>query len=113
MLHPRPPSDAHRAHCRAPIRISLTDSPATCSAVLLDLVLAQGDAGSNVAVQPGRPQIQGCSAGHIKARLDAVAINVMRSHKYKSKIGNKALAKSQASPQCAEHETNTWLQSRG
>ena len=45
-------------------------------------------------------------AAHIKTRLDAAAINVISPHKYKSKAGNKALPKSQASSLSAEHETS-------
>ena len=32
-------------------------------------------------------------AAHIKTSLDGAAINVMRPHKYKSKVGNKTLPK--------------------
>jgi hypothetical protein len=43
---------------------------------------------------------------HIKTRLDATAINVMRPQKYKNERGNKAHPKSQAWPQTAEQETS-------
>jgi integrase len=45
-------------------------------------------------------------AAHIKTRLDATAINVMRPQKYKNKRGNKAHPKSQAWPQTADQETS-------
>jgi hypothetical protein len=42
-------------------------------------------------------------AAHIKTRLDAAAINVMRPQKYKNKKGKKASSKTQAPPQPADH----------
>jgi hypothetical protein len=42
-------------------------------------------------------------AAHIKTRLDATAINVMRPHKFKSKTGNKAGGKFQALPATSDH----------
>jgi integrase len=42
-------------------------------------------------------------AAHIKTRLDAAAINVMRPHKFKSKPGNKARAQFQSSPTTSDH----------
>jgi len=42
-------------------------------------------------------------AAHIKTRLDAAAINVMRPHKVKSKTGKKAPTKFQASPPTKDH----------
>jgi integrase len=42
-------------------------------------------------------------AAHIKTRLDAAAINVMRPHKFKSKTGNKTRTKFQSSPTTSDH----------
>jgi hypothetical protein len=42
-------------------------------------------------------------AAHIKPRLDAAAINVMRPHRFKNKTGNKARTKFQASPATSDH----------
>jgi hypothetical protein len=42
-------------------------------------------------------------AAHIKTRLDAAAINVMRPQKFKTKTGNKARTKFQASPVTSDH----------
>ena len=42
-------------------------------------------------------------AAHIKTRLDAAAINVMRPHKFKSKTRNKARTKFQDSPATSDH----------
>jgi hypothetical protein len=42
-------------------------------------------------------------AAHIKTRLDAAAINVMRPHRFKNKTGNKARTKFQASPATSDH----------
>ena len=41
-------------------------------------------------------------AAHIKTRLDAAAINVMRPHQYKNKTGKKTTPKSQALPPIAD-----------
>jgi integrase len=42
-------------------------------------------------------------AAHIKTRLDAAAINVMRPQKFKSKTGNKGRTKFQPSPATSDH----------
>ncbi len=42
-------------------------------------------------------------AAHIKTRLDAAAINVMRPHKFKSKTGSRARTKFQPSPTAGDH----------
>ena len=42
-------------------------------------------------------------AAHIKTRLDAAAINVMRPHKFKSKTGSRARTKFQSSPTTSDH----------
>ena len=46
-------------------------------------------------------------AAHIKNRIDAVAINVMRPHKVKPKTGKQGRTKSQASPATSDHNLQT------
>jgi hypothetical protein len=43
-------------------------------------------------------------AAHIKTRLDAATINVMRPHKFKNKMENKVRPKFQASPATSDHD---------
>jgi hypothetical protein len=42
-------------------------------------------------------------AAHIKTRLDAAAINVMRPHKFKSKTASRVRTKFQSSPTTSDH----------
>ena len=51
-------------------------------------------------------------AAHIKTRLDATAINVMRPHKYKNKTGQKAHPKPFPSPMATDQETNVSLKAK-